>query len=81
MKVRKGQTYLYYPVPLDILSPTGHVLKSGDKVRVIQLPGAPPPNTMSHAHVELLDGTFGGLVHTNSLQLQVRETNEPDQTT
>jgi len=69
MKVRLGQKYKYFPVPLDILSPTAPgVLKSGDVVKVIQLPGAPRPNTMNHAHVEKEDGTFAGLVHTNSLQ-------------
>jgi hypothetical protein len=69
MRVRKGQIYKFLPVTLDILQPAClEVLKTGDLVRVIQLMGAPPPNTMNHAHVELLNGTFAGLVHTNSLQ-------------
>ena len=68
MKVRKGQVYVYHPVPLDILRPANNGLQDGEQVRVIQLPGAPPPNTMNHAHVERLNGEFVGLVHTNSLQ-------------
>jgi hypothetical protein len=72
MRVRTGGIYKYEPVPMDRLMPAGSdSLQEGDVVRVIQLPGAPKPNTMNHAHVERVsDGRFGGLVHTNSLVRQ-----------
>lgn len=67
MKVRAGSTYFYHPNLLDIVDArTG--LKSGDEVRVVNLPGCPKANTMGHCHVE--DATTGaliGIVHTNSL--------------
>lgn len=70
MKVRKGGQYRYVPVPMDRIMPAGSEgLAEGDIVRVIQLPSAPPPGTMNHAHVERVsDGLFGGLVNTNSLE-------------
>jgi hypothetical protein len=41
---------------------------AGTVVRVIHMHGAPPPNTMGHAHIEDADtGKFAGLVLTNSL--------------
>jgi hypothetical protein len=58
-KVRAGQTFIFCPVMLDKLE--------GDTVRVVNLPGCPRANTMGHAHVQHLDGTFAGLVCTNSL--------------
>ena len=43
------------------------VLQEGDQVRVVNLPGCPRANTMGHAHVQRLDGSFAGLVLTASL--------------
>ena len=66
-RVRAGGLYRYNPVAIDRLNPPYDV-SDGDIVRVINLPGCPKANTMGHAHVEHLDGTFGGLVCTNSLR-------------
>ena len=66
MKVRAGQVLIYHPNLLDIVDGRTS-LKSGDRVRVVNLPGCPRANTMNHCHVETLDGKFAGLVHTNSL--------------
>jgi uncharacterized protein YwlG (UPF0340 family) len=71
-KVRVNSTYHYVPVMLDKLHPpiavgTGQ-LASGDKVKVVNLPGCPKANTMGHAHFQLLsDSKFGGLCCANSL--------------
>lgn len=66
MKVRLHQVYVYDPVMWDRLDPKTD-LQKGEEVRVIQMPGAPKPNTMNHCHVERLNGDFAGLVHCNSL--------------
>jgi hypothetical protein len=39
----------------------------GDRVRVVNLHGAPKANTMNHCHIESLEGDFLGMVHVNSL--------------
>jgi hypothetical protein len=65
-KVRAGQTFIFCPVMLDKLHPP-HYVREGDTVRVVNLRGCPRANTMGHAHVQHLDGTFAGLVCTNSL--------------
>lgn len=66
MKVRKGSVYVYRPAGWDTFDARTN-LQPGEKVRVIQCHGCPPPNTMGHAHVERLDGEFVGLVQTASL--------------
>jgi hypothetical protein len=69
MKVRVGRVYEYRPVLLDMIDPKSP-LKSGEKCRVVNLPGcpkAPKANTMGHCHVENLKGEFLGLVSCNSL--------------
>ena len=50
---------------IDLLHPPYNVRKD-DVVRVVNLHGCPKANTMRYAHVEHLDGTFGG--HTKSLK-------------
>jgi hypothetical protein len=65
-RVRAGGLYRYNPVAIDRFH-RPHNINDGDIVRVVNLPGCPRANTMGHAHVEHLDGTFGGLVCTNSL--------------
>lgn len=67
MKVRTGSEYFFHPNLLDLVDGrTG--LKSGDIVRVVNLPGCPKANTMGHCHVEdRVTGAFIGLVHVNSL--------------
>jgi len=65
-KVRVGAKYVYHPVLLDRLDKPYNI-KDGDLVKVVNLRGCPRSNTMGHAHVEHLDGKFGGLVCCNSL--------------
>jgi hypothetical protein len=66
MKVRVNSVYTYEPVPIDLID--GKVdAKKGDRVRVINLHGAPKANTMNHCHIETLEGKFLGLVCCNSL--------------
>jgi hypothetical protein len=66
MKVAPGLTYVFHANLIDLIDGrTG--LKTGDVVRVVNLPGAPKANTRGHAHVESLEGEFIGLVHINSL--------------
>ena len=65
-RVKVGKVYTYTPVLIDRCNPPYNV-KPGDKVRVVNLRGCPPANTMGHCHVAHLDGTFAGLVCTNSL--------------
>lgn len=67
MKVRAGSKYYFYPVGLDSWSPANQGLTPGEQVTVVNLPGCPRANTMGHCHVNKADGTFGGLVLTNSL--------------
>ena len=66
MKVQANRLYTYHANLLDRIDARTN-LEDGTLVRVIALPGCPPPNTMGHAHIETLDGIIIGLVHTNSL--------------
>ena len=66
MTVKPNHVYIYSPNLLDQIDGRTD-LKDGEEVKVINLPGAPKCNTMHHAHVQRLDGSFAGLVHTNSL--------------
>lgn len=80
-KVRAGSVYFYDPVPMDcIMQPHGvqaGLLKPGDRVRVVNLPGCPKANTMRMCHIETeaqtknrrgeLRGEFLGLVMVSSL--------------
>lgn len=70
-KVRKGVAYVFEPAGYDIWLPPKHTIEPGTIVIVTQIPGAPPPNTMGHAHVTFEDGTFAGLVDVRSLQKEV----------
>ncbi len=65
-RVRAGSLYRYKPEAFDRLRPQN--VNDGDIVRVVNLHGCPKANTMGHAHVEHLDGKFGGLVCINSLK-------------
>ena len=51
MKVRANATYIYDPCMLDVSDGRTN-LKKGDVVRVKNLHGCPPCNTMGHAHVD-----------------------------
>ena len=66
MTVKANAVYIYSPNLLDQIDGRTD-LQEGEQVRVVNLPGCPKANTMHHAHVQRLDGTFAGLVHTNSL--------------
>ena len=70
MKVRVNSTYRYDPNGLDQIDPPDGVkrgiLKAGDIVTVVNLPGCPKANTMGHCHITV-DGVFAGLVSCNSL--------------
>lgn len=70
-KVRAGSWYVYDPVLMDACNPPhgvqAGILKSGDPVQVVNLPGCPKANTMGHCHIQA-DGKFAGLVCTNSLK-------------
>jgi hypothetical protein len=65
MKVQANREYIFYPNLLDRIDGRTQLIP-GSIVRVVNLHGCPPANTMQHAHVEF-EGRFVGLVHTNSL--------------
>lgn len=68
MRVKAGKVYQYDPVPMDRFFSHGAIdLPKGTQVRVVNLPSCPPCNTMGQCHIEHLDGTFIGMVCTNSL--------------
>lgn len=69
MRVRTNSIYTYQPCGLDRFDARTD-LQPGELVRVANLHVCPPANTMGHAHVNRLDGTFAGLVCTASLQRQ-----------
>lgn len=68
-KVRVGSVYYWYPVGPDVWDPKlQRELRGGEAVRVVNLPGAPPANTMGHCYIaDPATGTFLGLVLTASL--------------
>ena len=71
-KVRVNSRYRFEPVLWDEFDPPigvqKGILKSGDVVRVVNLPGCPPANTMGRCHIQTESGEFAGLVCTNSLE-------------
>ena len=67
MKVRANSTYRFNPVPMDTINPAHQGLEKGDIVKVINKFGCPKANTMGQCYVEK-DGTFMGMVNTNSLE-------------
>lgn len=68
MKVRVNSEYIYHANLLDATDGRTN-LKNGEQVRVVNMQGCPPANTMSHCYVVRSNDvdTFVGLVHTNSL--------------
>lgn len=68
MKVRANAQYIYYPNFMDRFNGCKMriALTPGDIVRVVNLHGCPPANTMGQCYVEL-NGEFAGMVSTNSL--------------
>ncbi len=67
MRVRVNTYYRFDPVAWDKIYPAHMGLKTGDRVKVVNLPLCPKANTMGHCHVER-DGVFMGMVHCNSLE-------------
>lgn len=65
-RVRANSLYRFQPVMIDVTNPP-HNVEPNDIVRVMNLFGCPPANTMGHCHVVHLGGDFGGLVCTSSL--------------
>ena len=72
MKVRVNNFYLFRPSIWDSFDPPigvqRGILKSGDSVRVVNMPGCPRANTMGHCHIQTRGGEFAGLVSTDSLE-------------
>jgi hypothetical protein len=66
MRVRAGRKYRYSPTFLDLVDARTKI-KQGDIVRVTNLPGCPPANTMNHCYVQDMDGNFLGVVCCDSL--------------
>lgn len=66
MKVRAGSWYAYDAQSWDRFD-ARTTLQRGEAVQVVNLRGCPPCNTMGHAHVNRVDGSFAGLVCTASL--------------
>jgi len=67
VRVKVGGRYVFRPCTIDRVLAQHHGLQSGEAVRVVQLHGAPKPNTMGHCHVERADGSLAGMVSTDSL--------------
>lgn len=69
MKVRVNSTYRFEPNGWDTLRATGNLVKAGDLVKVINLPGCPPANTMGQCYVTLVGDSSKAfqLVSTGSL--------------
>ena len=73
-RVKAGNLYRFSPVLLDRCDARTS-LQPGDVVKVVNLPSAPPANTMGHCYVaEPTTGKFIGLVCCNSLEPVVRRT-------
>jgi hypothetical protein len=70
-RVRTNCFYTYNPVMLDQCDPPhgvkSRILKTGDRVRVVNLPGCPKNGTMGMCHIQTMTGAFAGLVCCNSL--------------
>jgi hypothetical protein len=71
-KVRVNSVYTYDPALLDLVDGRT-ALKTGDKVRVINVHGCPKANVMGHCYVgDIETSAFIGMVCCNSLQPAVR---------
>lgn len=67
MKVRVGSIYTWVACMLDTLHPSVTRIPDGTKVRVVNMKGCPPANTMNHCYAETIDGVWLGLVCCSSL--------------
>ena len=68
-RARVGSFYVFQPVPFDRCNPPAGIpdLEPGSIVKVVNLHGCPPANTMGSCYVEHL-GRFAGMVLTASLE-------------
>ncbi len=74
MKVRVNSLYTYDPVLLDRTA--NLPISKDDIVRVINLHGCPPANTMGHCYVaDPETGHFIGMVCCNSLEVLTEDAN------
>jgi hypothetical protein len=60
--------YVFDPVGWDIFDARSYTPDKGALLQKTQPAGCPKNGTMKHCYVALLDGTFLGLVHQNSLK-------------
>ena len=71
MRVRVNSVYVFRPALIDRIDPPHGVqtgkLKSGDRVRVVNIHGCPPANTMGQCYINSMGGDFLGMVSTASL--------------
>lgn len=69
VKVRAGTAYRYVPCMWDLIHPVHMGVEENQKVRVINLIGAPKAGTMGQCYIEdAHDGTFLGMVSVHSLE-------------
>lgn len=67
-RVRVNSVYHYVPVGMDRFNPPVNAPEKGTLVRVINLYGCPPANTMGQCYVEVADSKeLVGMVCCNSL--------------
>lgn len=67
-RVTVNHEYVFQPVGMDVFDPANTAV-AGQTVRVVNLFGCPPANTMGHCHiVDAAQGDFLGLVMCNSLR-------------
>jgi len=50
-KVRVGSVYIFHPNFMDKGDRGGKLFRDGQRVRVINLPGCPPANTMGQCYI------------------------------
>ncbi len=68
MRVRANSIYTFVPVLGDIAMPQHYTAVKGQRVRVVNLPGAPKANTMGQCNIADPDtGDLLGMVYCNSL--------------
>jgi hypothetical protein len=68
-RVRVGGVYVFRHDGLDAMMPQHYDAAAGQRVRVINLPGAPRCGTMGQCHIEdASSGAFLGMVSVRSLQ-------------
>ena len=88
MKVRANATYFYNPGGLDVFRPCdgAEQFKKGDKVRVVNLHGCPPANTMGQCYIVPADAVKDdrgrwdkdfAMVSTDSLQREPVAAEQP----